>query len=164
MFELKGKIEFDPINVTRKHHSQSTWKKVALVKFDCDIAQYYAWFVEKRFNFAQNDRTGLTLNKPLRGTHITIINDRIDSEIYTQAREVFHGKEITLMYDPTCVRANEKGHWWIKVYSDDARNIRTAMGLSPDPYFGLHLTLGRVTDLRLEQSNYITEQYKRFNL
>lgn len=164
MFELKGKIEFDPINVTKKHHNQSTWKKVALVKFDCDISQYYAWFVEKRFNFAQNDRTGLLLNKPLRGTHITIINDRVDSEVYTQAREIFHGKEITLFYDPTYIRANEKGHWWIKVYSDDARNIRTVMGLTPDPYFGLHLTLGRATDLRLEQSNYIIEQCKRFNL
>ena len=36
MFEMKGKIIFDPINVTKKHNDQSTWKKVAIVKFDCD--------------------------------------------------------------------------------------------------------------------------------
>jgi hypothetical protein len=67
MFELKGKIQFDPVNVTRKHSRQSSWKKTAMIKIDDDTWSYYAWFIEKRFN--------LKLNKPLRGTHITIIND-----------------------------------------------------------------------------------------
>lgn len=164
MFELRGKIEFDPVNVTRKHHSQSSWKRVALVKFECDLSEYYAWFIEKRFNFAQNERTGLKLNKPLRGTHITIINDKCDFNMFEEARKIFDGREITFLYDPTHIRANNKGHWWIKVYSEDVRNIRTAMGLTPDPYFGLHLTIGQATHLSLEQSNYILEQCKRFNL
>jgi len=156
MFELRGKIEFDPINVTKKHNKQSSWKKVALVKFeDCDLYAYYSWFLEKRFN--------LKLNKPLRGTHITIINDIVDDEIYAQAREVFHNKEIRILYDPTLIRSNGE-HWWLKVYSDDAKNIRTAMGLTPDPYFGLHLTIGLATHLQAEHSKYIVEQCKRFNL
>jgi hypothetical protein len=104
------------------------------------------------------------LNKPLRGTHVTIINDRCDDEIYSQARQLFHGKEITLLLDPTNIRSNDKGHWWLKVYCDDAKNIRTAMGLTPDPYFGLHLTIGLATHLQLEHSKYITEQCLRFNL
>ena len=91
MFELKGKIEFDPINVTKKHNNQSSWKKTAMVKFDDDTFAYYSWFLQKRFN--------LFLNKPLRGTHVTIINDKCDDEIYAQARQLFHGKEITLQYD-----------------------------------------------------------------
>ena len=57
MFSIKGKIVFDPINVTKKHNSQAVWKKVAIVKFDCDIYAYYSWFLQKRFN--------LFLNKPL---------------------------------------------------------------------------------------------------
>lgn len=155
MFEIKGKIEFDPINVTKKHGKQSSWKRTALVKFDCDIYDYYSWFLKKRFN--------LFLNKPLRGTHITIINDIVDNDIYEQARYVFHNKEITFFYDPTHVRSNGS-HWWIKVESDDAKNIRTAMGLDPDPYFGLHLTIGLATHLQEEHSKYIVEQCKRFNL
>lgn len=156
MFELKGKIEFSPVNVTKKHNKQSSWKKTAIVKFKCDLYAYYAWLLERRF--------GIKLNKPLRGTHVTIINDIVDDKLYSQAIELFNGKEITLKYDPTCIRANEKGHWWIKVECDDVKNIRTAMGLTPDPYFGLHLTLGIATHLQLEQSNYIIDICKKYNL
>ncbi len=155
MLKIVGKIEFDPINVTKKHNKQSSWKRTALVKFDCDTYAYYSWFLQKRFN--------LILNKPLRGTHITIINDIVDNDIYEQARSIFHDKEITLFYDPTHIRSNGS-HWWIKVVSDDATNIRTAMGLSPDPYFGLHLTIGLATHLQEVHSKYIVNQCKRFDL
>lgn len=155
MFEMRGKIIFDPINVTKKHNDQSTWKKVAIVKFDCDTYEYYSWFLKKRFN--------LFLNKPLRGTHLTFINDIVSDDIYLQARDIFDGKEISIFYDPTCVRSNEKGHWWIKAYSQDAQNIRNVMGLG-DPYFGYHITIGLATHLQLEHSRYITEQCVKFNI
>ena len=156
MFELIGKIEFDPVNVTKKHNKQASWKKTAMVKFDCDIWEYYSWFLQKRFN--------LFLNKPLRGTHVTIINDMMDDDIYKQARDMFHGKEIRIKYDPTQIRANRKGHWWINAESDDAKNIRSVMGLTPEPYFGLHLTIGLATHLQLEHSDYILNQCIKFNL
>lgn len=156
MFELIGKIEFDPVNVTKKHNKQASWKKTAMVKFDCDIWEYYSWFLQKRFN--------LFLNKPLRGTHVTIINDMMDDDIYKQARDMFHGKEIRIKYDPTQIRANRKGHWWINAESDDAKNIRSVMGLTPEPYFGLHLTIGLATHLQLEHSDYILNQCIKFDL
>lgn len=155
MFKIKGKIKFDPVNVTKKHQKQSSWKKTAIVKFDGDLYAYYSWFLQKRFN--------LYLNKPIRGTHFTIINDMVDAEIYTQARELFNGQEIEVIYDPTLIRSNNKGHWWLKAYSDDAQNIRNAMGLG-DPYFGFHITIGLATHLQLEHSKYITEQCIKFNL
>lgn len=159
MLELIGKIEFDPVNVTKKHNKQASWKKTAMIKFDCDIWEYYSWFLKKRFN--------LYLNKPLRGTHLTIINDKFDPEteyLYDQGRQLFHGKEIRIQYDPTLIRANDKGHWWIKADSDDARNIRSVIGLDPDPYFGYHITIGLATHLQLEHSKYILDQCIRFNL
>jgi hypothetical protein len=155
MFEIKGKISFSPINVTKKHNLQSTWKKVAIVEFNDDTSLYYSWLLDKRFN--------LKLNKPLRGTHFTIINDIIDDEIYLQAKEIFDGKEINVQYDPTIIRSNQKGHWWMKAQSDDAMNIRNAIGLG-DPYFGFHITIGRATHLQLEHSRYITDQCIRFNI
>ncbi len=158
MLELIGKIEFDPINVTKKHNKQASWKKTAMVKFDCDIWEYYSWFLKKRFN--------LYLNKPLRGTHLTIINDKFDPEteyLYDQGRQLFHGKEIRIQYDPTLIRANDKGHWWINADSDDAKNIRSVMGLTPDPYFGFHITIGLATHLQLDHSKYILKQCIRFN-
>ena len=156
MFELKGLIEFDPVNVTKKHDAQSSWKRTAMVKFDDDTWAYYAWFLERRFN--------LKVNKPLRGTHVTIINDKCDFEVFEKARSLFHGKEIRMQYDPTHIRANKKGHWWIKVECEDAKSIRAAMGLTPDPYFGFHLTIGLATHLQLEHSNYIVDQCIKFNL
>ena len=146
MFEIKGKIHFDPINVTKKHHKQASWKRVVVVKFDCDTYAYYSWFIKKRFN--------IELNKPVRGTHVTIINDIVDNNIYEQSREFFDGKEITIFYDPTEIRTNGL-HFWIKAFSDDVKNIRITMGLNPDPYFGLHLTIGLATHLQAEHSKYI---------
>ena len=159
MLELIGKIEFDPVNVTKKHNKQASWKKTAMVKFDCDIWEYYSWFLKKRFN--------LYLNKPLRGTHLTIINDKFDPEteyLYDQGRQLFHGKEIRIQYDPTLIRANDKGHWWINAQSDDAKNIRSVMGLTPDPYFGFHITIGLATHLQLDHSKYILKQCIRFDI
>jgi hypothetical protein len=155
MFEMKGILVFDPINVTKKHNAQSAWKKVAIVKFDCELYDYYSWFLKKRFN--------LFLNKPLRGTHLTFINDIVDDDVYLKAKEMFDGKEVTVYYDPTIVRSNKSGHWWLKSESLDCANIRSVMGLG-DPYFGYHITIGLATHLQLEHSKYITEQCIRFNL
>lgn len=155
MFELRGKIEFDPINITKKHEGQSSWKKIVIVKFNDDICEYYSWFLKTRFD--------LILNKPLRGSHITIINDRCDDDIYIQAREIFNNKEIIFEYDPIYIRSNDKGHWWIRAYSQDAANIRNVMGLN-DPFFGLHLTIGKANEQNLEHSKYITRQCIKFDL
>ena len=152
---MKGILVFDPINVTKKHNAQSAWKKVAIVKFDCDLYAYYSWFLKKRFN--------LFLNKPLRGTHLTFINDIVDDDIYLKAKEMFDGKEVIVKYDPEIVRSNNKGHWWLKSESLDCQNIRTVMGLG-DPYFGYHITIGLATHLQLEHSKYILDQCIRFNL
>jgi len=147
MFTLKGKIQFDPKMLTKKHESQSSWKKTVLVEFNCDLCKYYTWFIDQKFN--------LKLDKPMRGTHFTLINDIIDDEIYDQAREMFNGKEITIQYDPQIIRSNEKGFWWLKAYSVDAQNIRSVMGLDK-PYFGFHITIGLANNLYLDYSKFIT--------
>ena len=66
---LVGKIEFEPENITKKHNTQSPWKRIAMVTIDGDVTEYYSWFIEKRYN--------LKLNKPLRRAHISFINDSI---------------------------------------------------------------------------------------
>ena len=62
-FKIKGKLVFDPPNITSKHRNQGEWKKVALVEFEGDIKGYYRWFVKKRYN--------LILGESIRRTHIT---------------------------------------------------------------------------------------------
>ena len=66
---LTGRIGFEPEDKTNKHLLQSSWKKIAMVFIEGDICEYYAWFLQKRYN--------ITLNKPIRGAHVSFINDSI---------------------------------------------------------------------------------------
>lgn len=166
MLKIESKIHFFPENKTRKHNSQSSWKKTAIAKIDGDIDLYYAWILERRFN--------LKLNRSIRGAHVTVISDRVDDKIYNQIGSMFEGKTITFEYDPAEIRTNGE-HWWLKVYSMDAENIRSACGLDVKPFFGLHLTIGYAADRidndgnsmggsNLEHSQYILRTIKQFNI
>jgi len=154
LIKIKGILEFSPEDVTRKHKNQSSWKRVAMIRTDCDMDRYYAWFLKKRFN--------LELNKNLRGTHVTFINDKLEKGIFDQFAPLFNGKEINF-YIETEPRSNCE-HWWLRVHCPEAESIRELMGLSRDPYFGLHLTLGHANEKNIAHSEYITEQCKRFQL
>lgn len=172
VFEIKGKIEFSPIDKTNKHRSQSSWKKVAMIRTNCDIDRYYAWFLKKRFN--------LELNRTLRGTHITFINDKVDSKIFEEASKIFNGKEITFYIENEPRTSGE--YWWLRAYCPEAESIREIMGLSRNPYHPLHLTIGtpiikypesvdisdnsamKVRKDYLEHSFYIMEYSKKYEL
>lgn len=154
LFKTKGILDFTPIDVTKKHKNQSSWKCVAIIKTDCDISLYYAWFLKTRFN--------LVLNKPLRGTHITFISDRMDKDIFMNGSNLFNGKEITFYYE-NMPRSNGQ-HWWLRVWSPESESIRQILGLSKDPYFSLHLTLGYANEKNIQHSKYILECCKKFEL
>ena len=172
VFKVRGIIEFSPEDKTNKHKNQSSWKRVAMIRTDCEMDRYYSWFLKKRFN--------LELNTNLRGTHVTFINDRMDVRVFEQFVQIFDGKEIDFYVETEPCSSGE--HWWLRVHCPEAESIREIMGLSRDPYFGLHLTLGRA-DQRypegveennnsimkvkkdyIEHSKYILECCKRHNL
>lgn len=158
--ELIGKIVFSPDNKTRKHNKQSSWKKIAMVMFEGDVSEFYAWFIKKRFN--------LPLNKPLRGAHISFINDDINKMTQngkiTQAeaeanwnatKKKWDGKKIpiTVSVSP---RTNGE-HWWLNIPPEHQgllMEIRQELGLGM-PFFGFHLSLGYANDKNIEHSNYI---------
>jgi hypothetical protein len=154
-----GKIQFEPENKTKKHLAQATWKKVAMVLFDGELAEYYSWFLKKRFN--------LELNKPLRGAHITFINDSIDDlnnrigsiedkeALWEKLKQKWDGKEVsvTLNLRPF----SDSNHWWLIVdhkFRDELHAIRAEVGLGR-PYFGLHMTIGYANERNLAHSQYI---------
>ena len=154
LIKATGILDFNLENKTKKHHAQSSWKRTAMIKTDCDLERYYAWFLEKRFN--------LKLNRTLRGTHISIINDKVDKDVFEQAAKMFHGKEIAFYYEiePRGIST----HWWLRVHCPDALVIREAMGLARDPFYALHLTLGYVDEKYRNNNDYILRQCKRFEL
>lgn len=157
MIELKGNIIFDPPDLTNKHLNQNSWKKVVIVDIPDDTCKYYAWFLLKRFN--------LKLNPPIRGSHITIINDRkneINIARYEILKKQLNGKEISFKFDPEEIRTNGK-HWWIRINDSlDAENIRQLVGLNRIPNFPYHLTIGYANEKNIEHSEYILSILKYF--
>lgn len=157
---LIGKIIFEPENVTKKHNVQASWKHIAMVMLDGDITEYYAWFVKKRFN--------LILNKPLRGAHISFINDSFRdmslngkrntedvTAIWKSVKIKWDGVRIPIMLDLN-IKTDDK-HWWLNVhqeYRDKLQEIRNELGLGK-PFFGLHMSIGYANERNLEHSRYI---------
>lgn len=147
---IKGKIIFDPDNVTRKHNRQADWKRVAMVKFDGEMAEYYAWFIARRYN--------LVLNRPLRGAHVTFVNDSVKEIVggdrtWEAVRKKWDGKEIDVILNLD-VRTNSE-HWWMKAdKTPEFWEIRKELGLGR-PFWGLHMTIGYANERNIEHSKYI---------
>lgn len=142
---------FDPEEMTSKQGRQSEWKKFAMIILEPDlksgekgITDYYAWFFKKRFN--------IPLHRPLRGAHVTIINDRASDTNgkWEEIKSKWDGKEIDiyLHVDPFLGIKNRMGNyvdWWLTVpyeYRDELGAIRMELGLPAKPYFGFHMTIG----------------------
>ena len=148
--KVTGKIVFDPVNRTTKHNKQSSWKKVAMLKFDCDMDHYYSWFILKRYN--------LRLDSPLRGPHITFVNDKWSGgdEKWDKIKEKYNGKKVTIELNLDA--RSDGNHWWLIVDNDSRKplhDIREELGLKRRPFFGLHMSIGRANEKNLAHSNYI---------
>jgi hypothetical protein len=163
---LIGKIEFEPEDKTRKHKEQASWKKMAMVLIDGDVTEYYSWFIEKRYN--------LILNKPLRGAHISFINDSIKdmsrngqlttkqvNEQWNNVKKKWDGKKIPVVInlDP---RTDDRT-WWFNIPHDERellQGIRNELGLGK-PYWGMHMSLGYANEKNIEHSTYIHRLIKK---
>lgn len=156
-----GKIIFEPEDKTRKHTAQSSWKRMAMLHIDHgDLADYYAWFVLKRYN--------LPLNKPLRGSHISFINDSLRDFSVNNTRNI---EEIDTIWEAVKLKWDKKKvavildispktddkHWWLRV-TDEGRktlqDIRTELGLGK-PFWGMHMTIGHANEKFEYHSEYI---------
>jgi hypothetical protein len=156
ILNITGRIVFDPDNVTRKHNRQADWKRIAMVVFEDDTAEYYSWFIKRRY--------GITLNKPLRGPHITFVNDSVreingGDKVWEEVRKKWDGKEIevTLNLD---VRTNIE-YWWLRASSESFNFVREELGIG-EPYFSYHMTIGFPNERNIEQSEYIHNLIMKF--
>jgi hypothetical protein len=163
---LYGKIVFDVEDHTRKQKNQSSWKKVAMVFIEGDVCEYYSWFLQRRYS--------ITLNKPLRGAHVSFINDSMRDltqngliseeetlNIWEECKQKWDGKEIPIVLELT-PKTNDE-HWWMNVPQDERdllQKIRNELGLSK-PFFGLHMSIGYCNEKNIEHSRYIHDCIKK---
>jgi hypothetical protein len=138
-FKIKGRLVFDPPEITSKHSRQSNWKKVAFLEFDGDIKKYYRWFVKKRYN--------LHLSESIRKAHVTFINDSHrdlgeNLSKWNKVKKKWNGKTIEIKLSTD---VHSDGVYWWLVVPEESRgqlhSIRKEVGLYR-PHFGLHMTFG----------------------
>lgn len=163
---VTGIIGFEPENKTNKHNNQASWKKIAMVFIDGNISDYYAWFVKKRYN--------LILNKPLRGAHISFINDSMKDltqngvksveeveALWEAVKKKWDGKEIPIVLDLS-PKTNDE-HWWLNIPHDERgllQSIREELGLGR-PFFGMHMSIGYANEKNIHHSKYIHDLIKK---
>lgn len=166
ILHLTGKIEFEPEDKTKKHLNQASWKKIAMVMVDGEICEYYNWFIKRRYN--------LTLNKPLRGAHISFINDSMRDltqngqksveealNAWAITKQKWHGKTIPIVID---LDPRTDGRtWWFNVPHEEReslQSIRTELGLGK-PFFGMHMSIGYANEKNIEHSEYLHDLIKK---
>ena len=147
--EVKGK--FKNFDIRTKKHAKQAWKTTAGVEFKDDTCAYYGSMVYRTH--------GIKLVQPLRGPHITVVNDKFaDSSLNTnefnKMIKSLYGQELTFEVDIENPTTDGK-YWWFPVTSAESHMLRYILGLNPEPFFGLHLTIGYPTDKMEEQAKYI---------
>lgn len=163
---LTGTINFEPEDKTKKHLNQASWKKIAMVLMDGDVTEYYAWFIQKRYN--------LMLNKPLRGAHVSFINDSMRDltqngkiteaealNTWEEVKKKWNGKKIDIVLD--LEPKTDDRTWWLNIPHDEREGlqaIRSELGLDR-PYFGMHMSVGYARPgIMEEHSKYIHDLIK----
>lgn len=137
-----------------------------MIFIDGDVTEYYAWFLQKRYL--------LNLNKPLRGAHISFINDsmrdlmlngeRTEAEalaVWEKVKKKYHGKKIEIVIE--LEPKTDDRTWWFNIPHDERGSIqaiRDELGLKK-PYFGLHMTIGYANEKNIEHSVYLHESIKK---
>lgn len=153
---LEGTIKFDPNNITNKHRRQSTWKKVVICEFENDQYDYlWRWYLKKRFN--------LKLNVPLRGSHITLVNDRYLSNMYWNIVKYFLDGKTVKVKITNNLRSNGS-HWWLLIKRPILFWLIRRWLLLGKKYYGYHYTIGSADKNNYEHSEYIHQISKKYNL
>ena len=183
----KGKLKFNLKDRTAKHVRQSSWKKTCAIILRDDSCDYYRWLIEKRFPFIQGlsfetelngskhaDTLFHWINLPLRGPHMTVINDKLYDSRHSRKRtqdyfekkwkeivEKYDGQEVEFSFDVNDLRTNAE-QWWFKVSCPMADKIRAELGIG-DPFYGYHFTVGNISghNSKIIHAEYIHNLYKR---
>lgn len=138
MFKSIGRLVYDPPS-----HVGNT-KNWLVLMCDDEISRYYRYLYTKEYYFLNADYS-TKLTRPIFGAHISLIRGEKISKQYQYLWKNYHNQMIEFEYDPG-VKDN-KEYYWLNVKCDALLNIRSAYGLSRQPKFGLHLTVGRITNI-----------------
>lgn len=124
-----GKLVYSP----RTHLASS--ERWLVLMCDDEISKYYRWLFYREFPWKGK------LTRPVWGTHISVIRgEKVPNYNLWKTDE---NKLVEFEYEGG-VQDNDE-YYWLKVTCPYLSNLREKYGLSREPRFGFHLTIGRTT-------------------
>ena len=126
-FHTKAKLIYDPTAGKAKNK----WWVIA--ECPADILAYYHHWLEKE--------TGTKLNKPLFGSHISVIRGEEPPADKQHLWRKRHEQEVDIFYSP--IIEDHSGFYWLPISCPSLCEVRAELGLSPQVEYGFHLTIGR---------------------
>jgi len=135
MFTSVGQLWYDPHkNVKRVVKSAKWWM---ILKTDEDIVEYYKYWLKKLCSHMRFEST-------IWGSHISV--NRGFTPPNKEAWGKYEGEQIEFSYTNRIYRANEI-FFCVDAYSTRLEEIRSELGMSSQPNYGFHLTIGRINKL-----------------
>lgn len=126
-----GKLIYNP-----KTHLSSSEKWLVLM-CDDELSAYYRCLFKREYPWKNK------LTRPVWGAHVSIIRSEFIPKYNLWGLD--KNKIVEFEYEPGVI--DNKEYYWLKVKCPYLSDLRKQYGLSPDPKFGFHLTVGRTTDL-----------------
>jgi hypothetical protein len=126
-FQAEGKIIYDP---TAGKAANAWW---VIVECPKDIMDYYHHWAKK-----ENETI---LNKPLFGSHISVVRGEEPPDSLKPQWRKHHEEAVTFHYSHEIFSSGE--YYWLEVACPRLEELRTELGLTANPEFGFHLTIGR---------------------
>lgn len=138
-----GKLVYSP-----RTHLASNERWLVLM-CDDQLSAYYRELYAKEHKALNTDRS-TKLTRPVWGAHISIIRGEriaqksggsISPAVTPWGKDA--NKLVEFEYEPGVMDNGE--YFWLKVTCPTLAELRVSYGLTPEPKFGFHLTIGRTT-------------------
>lgn len=125
-----GKLVYSP----RTHLASSD--KWLVLMCDDSISQYYRCLWTREYPWRGK------LTRPVWGTHVSVIRGEYIPNMKLWGLDA--NKMVEFEYEGGVI--DNKEYYWLKAKCPALSELREKYGLSPEPKFGFHLTVGRTTE------------------
>ncbi len=131
MFKSIGKIFYDPHKSGKRVIKPSDWW--IILKTGEGIVEYYKHWIKKHYDVKFENTNW--------GSHISVNRGVVPPKKELWGK--YQGAQIEFTYTNRIYRANDL-FFCVDAYSGRLEEIRSELGLSPQPNYGFHLTIGRI--------------------
>ena len=117
---------------TGTYHYFDYW---LILECDEELARYYRQLI---YLYSRQ----IVLQKPMHGSHITIIAGKYENAPNRQYWKKYDGQHVVFQYDPYIQTDDE--YFWLTVECKEFESIRVELGLNPMIPIPWHLTIGNL--------------------